>query len=137
MKASRGAAKKFLCSEKSVFLGVHSLSLERETGTGVFANFSRELEHLQRESGKFKRESAKFKRKMAVFKPIIPGFGQLCPGNRRNQFTILWSLGAIPVGGDFSYPITCFQTAGGKKDRKIPVQALLDGVPATGLQLLR
>ena len=31
------------------FLGVHSLGLERETSTGVLANFSREFANLKRE----------------------------------------------------------------------------------------
>ena len=56
-------------------LGVHSLRLERETSTGVQANASREFANLKRE--------------FAEFKPIFAGFDQLCPGNRRNRFTIL------------------------------------------------
>ena len=51
------------------------MSLQRETSTGVLANF--------------KRQFAKFQRELAIFKPILTGFDQLYPGNRRNLFTIL------------------------------------------------
>ena len=69
-------------------LGVRSLSLERETSTGLIANFSREFANFKREFADFKRRFAEFKRTFAVFKPIIPSFDQLHPGDRRNLFTI-------------------------------------------------
>ena len=55
---------------------VHSLSLERETSTGVLANFSREPI--------LSENSPKNKRNLAEFKRMMPGFDQLYPGNRRN-----------------------------------------------------
>ena len=72
---------KFHCNPT---LGVHSLSLERETSTGILANFSRELANFGLELANLKREFAEFKREFANFEPIIPGFDQLYPGNRRN-----------------------------------------------------
>ena len=64
------------------FIGVHSVSLEREKSTGGLANSSRELANLSRELAKSKRE-------LVNLKPSIYGFDQLYPGNRRNSFTIL------------------------------------------------
>ena len=65
-------------------LGVHSLSLERKTSTGVlanfsreFANFKRELTNLKRELAKFERELANHKPKLSEFEPSLPGFAQL------------------------------------------------------------
>ena len=57
-----------------ITLGVHSLSLEHETGTGVLANSSQEFAHFKRGLAEFKRKVAEFKRNFAEFKPIIPGF---------------------------------------------------------------
>ena len=51
-----------------VSLGVHSLSLERETSTGVLANCSREFANFKRECVKFERELAELKRRFAEFK---------------------------------------------------------------------
>ena len=47
-------------------LGVHSLSLERETSTDVLASFSRELANAKRELAKSKRKLAEIKQKLAV-----------------------------------------------------------------------
>ena len=46
----------------STLLGVHSLSLERETSTGVVANSRRELAKLKRKFAEFKRKLARYTR---------------------------------------------------------------------------
>ena len=64
----------------SAELGVHSLSLERETSTGVLANFSRELANFSREFANFKRESALFCAKFGTKIQNLRGtFLQLVP----------------------------------------------------------
>ena len=42
-------------------LGVHSLSFEQETSTGVAANFSREFANFKREFANSKQKFAEFK----------------------------------------------------------------------------
>ena len=71
-------------SRKTGKLGINSLIFERETSTGVLANFSRELANSKRELAKSKRKFAWFKRRLAAFMPIIPRFDQLYPGNRKH-----------------------------------------------------
>ena len=55
-------AKVRFASEPAVtmILGVHSLNLERETSTGVLANFSRARANCKREFAELKREIAVF-----------------------------------------------------------------------------
>ena len=64
-------------------LGVHALTLERETSTGVLANISREFANLS-ENSPILSEHLPNLSDLAILKPIVPGFDQLCPGNRRN-----------------------------------------------------
>ena len=51
-----------ICTAGFANLGVHSLSLERETSTNVLATFSWELANFKREFANVKRKLAEFKR---------------------------------------------------------------------------
>ena len=49
-------------------LGVHSRSLERETSTGVLANFSRKSANLKRNASNFERKIAEI---LSEHKPLL------------------------------------------------------------------